>query len=334
MKLSVVIPVYNTAEYLEKCLLSVLSPGRDDERDYEMIIVNDGSTDASGSIAESYEREYPGLIRVVTTENHGLGSARNEGIAAARGEYLYFIDSDDYLAPGAMDELLASLTGDFDICFFDSVAVSVLGKELKYIRGCACEGEITLDAFPELLLEWQNVWNKVFRRELFRSSGVRFPGRAWFEDLRTVPKLYLYAEKMRYIPRPWHRYLIRPGSITNTNVRKIERNLEIVDAVDDLIGFYKERGRYEALSQVLEYVAFHSIFLTSTVRVNLADRKSPVQERLMESFLSRFPRFRDNPYIQRMGLKHRLLTSLLLRKRFLAVHLIMKLNNLLKGKHI
>ena len=81
-------------------------------------------------------------------------------------------------------------------------------------------------------------------------------------------------------------------------------------------------------------MAFYHEFLTSSTRVNLADRNSVVQDALMESFLSRFPDFRENPYIQRMGLRHRLLTALLLRKQRLAVHLIMKLNNLLKGKHI
>ena len=339
MKLSVVIPVYNTADYLEKCIASVLSPGREaiargEAPEYEIVIINDGSTDSSCEIAGRYACAYPGLIRVVTTENHGLGSARNTGIDNSDGEYLYFLDSDDYLAEGAMVELLDSLSGAFDLCFFDSVAVSVQGRELKYIKGCARDGDIDFDSFPELLLEWQNVWNKVFRRSLFTDSEIRFPGRAWFEDLRTVPKLYIFAQSMVYISKPWHRYLIRPDSITNANVKKVERNLEIIDAVDDLLDFYKVHGRYGALRQVLEYVAFHSIFLTSSVRVNLADWRSPVQDQLMDGFLSRFPDFEANPYVRGMGLKHRLLTRLLLKKRRLSVHIIMKLNNLLKRKHI
>ncbi len=334
MKLSVVVPVYNTEEYLEKCLDSLLPNAAVTEPGYEIIIVNDGSTDSSGSIAARYERDWPRLIRVVTTENHGLGSARNEGIDRARGEYIYFIDSDDYLAPGALGELLDALDGSFDICFFDAAAVSVKGKQLKYIRGCARHSITSLEDFPELLMEWQNVWNKIFRTSLFLSSGVRFPGRVWFEDLRTVPKLYIYAVRMRYIPKAWYRYLIRPGSITSVNVKKLERNLEIVEAVDDLTDFYRDQGRYEALAPVLEYVAFHSIFLTSAVRVNLADWKSPLQDKLMNAYLSRFPDFQQNPYVRSMGLKHKLLTWLLLRRRRLSVHIIMKLNNLLKRKDV
>ena len=95
MKLSIIVPVYNTAEYLPKCLDSVICPGIDG---YEIIIVNDGSIDSSEAVAKSYVNQHPELIRLITTENGGLGQARNTGIENAHGEYLLFLDSDDSLS--------------------------------------------------------------------------------------------------------------------------------------------------------------------------------------------------------------------------------------------
>lgn len=337
-KLSVIIPVYNVEDYIAKCLDSVLELGRQQlaagqEPDYEVILVNDGSRDRSAGIAEGYAQECPGLLRIISIENSGQGQARNVGMEAASGAFFYFIDSDDYLIPGAMEELLALTEQEFDLCIFDSIAVNTQGRELKYMPGCKRQEQLTLAEYPELLLEGPDVWNKLFRRDLFMENGIRFPPRVWFEDLRTVPKLYAFADKIRYVPKALHRYVQRPGSVTNT--QKVQRNLEIIPAVDDLIAFYKEQGRYEQLKEVLEYLAFHCQFLTSSVRANLADWKSPVQEELMRDFLQKFPNYRENPYVKNMSPQHKLLDHLLRRRRMrLSVHLLMKANNWIKDKKV
>lgn len=326
-KLSVIIPVYNVEEYLAKCLDSVLV---ETEEPYEIILVNDGSTDGSGAICEEYRQRFPALITVVTTENQGLGAARDTGIEHATGEYLLFIDSDDYLAPRAMEGILATLDQEFDMLIFDAVSVLPDGREVERISGCKKNGEIRLLDYPGLLLERPNAWNKLYRRSFFTKKGIFFPERVWFEDLRTVLKLYYYADTILYVPEAWYRYLLRPGSITNS--RRAERNLEIIDAIDDVVDFYREKGLLDRLWNELEYLAFHSQFLTSSVRANLADWRSPVQEVLMQDFLKKYPNFRQNPYIKGMSRGHKLLTFLLLHRMRLSVHLIMKLNNLVKGR--
>ena len=121
LKLSIVIPVYNTRDYLAACLDSVLDPAADD---CEIIVVNDGSTDDSEAIALEYAARYPERIRVITTENGGLGAARNVGLEASRGEFVFFLDSDDRLADGALGEMLDSLTPERDIVIFDFLSVS------------------------------------------------------------------------------------------------------------------------------------------------------------------------------------------------------------------
>lgn len=334
VKLSVVIPIYNVEEYVAKCLDSLLEPGLSrlasgQEPGYEIITVNDGSTDSSGEIAAGYAKRRPELIKLINIENSGQGQARNLGMEAAAGEFLYFIDSDDYLIPGALGELLEILEQDFDICIFDSIAVNTLGDELEYRPGCRCSPPLSLSAHPELLLENPDVWNKLFRRSLFMDNNIRFTPRVWFEDLRTVPKLYAYTDKTIYIPKAFHRYVQRPDSVTNTG--KVRRNLEIIPAMNELLDFYKSR---EDLEDVLEYLAFHSQFLTSSVRANLADWKSPVQAELARDFLEKFPAYKSNPYVRGMSPQHKLLSFLLMHRMYLGVHILMKLNNRLKNKRV
>ena len=169
IKLSVVIPVYNVEKYLAKCLDSVIYPERSD---YEIIIVNDGSTDSSPNICHNYTEKFPELIKVLTTTNGGLGAARDVGIDAACGKYIVFLDSDDYLSPNAVPEMLSMLERDFDILFFDTRSISEDGRVLKYIQGCTPEGEFTLESFPELLFEMPSAWNKIYRRCLFTDNKI------------------------------------------------------------------------------------------------------------------------------------------------------------------
>ena len=327
MKLSIIIPVYNTREYLAACLDSVLDPTL---ADYEIIVVNDGSTDGSGLIAGEYARRYPALIRVVTTENGGLGAARNAGLPFARGDFILFLDSDDCLDAGALREMLSVLDGSFDIGIFDLDQVNPSGESVGIIRGSEREGVFTLAEYPELLFQPPSGCNKLFRRALFTDSGVRFPGRVWYEDLRTTLKLYPRCRSIRYFPRAWYRYLIRPGSITNN--ANAARNLEIIDAAEEIIGYYRAAGLYERYEPQLCYMAFYNVFLTASVRVCLADPGSEVLEKLLQWFLSNFPGWRNNRYIERMSPKYRLLTGLLTRRMRRSVRLIMSVNDRAKNK--
>ena len=327
MKLSVVIPIYNVERWLPACLDSVLDPACED---YEILAVNDGSTDRSGAIAADYAARWPERVRVITTPNGGLGHARNTGLEAARGEYLLFLDSDDTLAPGALREILACLDGSFDVGLFDFVAVNGQGRELAYTRGAAREGDFTLAECPRQLCEAPNAVNKLWRRSLFTDSGVRFPERLWFEDLATVPRLYLHAGRFRCLGKPWYRYLRRGGSIMTS--KGIERNLEMIRALDLVLDAWREAGLFERYHAELEFLALYHELLTSCVRVAQLDPHSPVLPRLAEDFERKFPRFRENPYLRGMSARHRLLLGLILRRRFGAVKALMALNDRVRRK--
>ncbi len=327
MKLSIVIPVYNTQDYLAACLDSVLVPETDD---CEILVINDGSTDDSGILAGAYAARYPERVRVITTANGGLGAARNTGLEAARGDFVFFLDSDDRLAGGALPEMLEHLTPERDIVICDFLSVDTDGNVLERLSGCRQNGQVSLNDCPDLLLDYPSACNKICRRSLFLESGIRFPGRVWYEDLRTMPKLYPLTERIWYVEKAWYLYLIRPGSITKG--ASLERNLEIIDAVDDLLGWYREKGLYERFCEQLEYVAFYNLFLTASVRVCLGDPRSPILPELRRAFLTRFPEYRSNRIYRNSPAKYHLLTKLLLTGQYRAVALLMDAKNRLKQK--
>lgn len=327
MRLSIIVPVYNVEGYLSACLDSMIYPELDN---YEIVIVNDGATDSSPAIAQDYVNRYPRLIRLIHRENGGLGAARNTAIDIVDSEYLMFVDSDDTLAPNAVPEILKRLDEGFDMCIFAMRSVNEFGEEVTSIPFIRRDGVFDLPSCPELLLSAHSACNKIYRRTLFTDTGIRYPGRVWYEDMRTTPKLYLYAGSIVTEARQWYIYLQRSGSITNS--ANIEKNLEIIDAVEDLTSYYKDCGQYEKYKNELEYSAFYNEFLTGSVRVCLADPRHPAAERLRLDFLTRFPNYRDNPYIQRQPMKHRLLTYLLMHRMTGAVSFIMKLNGKMKNK--
>ena len=328
-KLSIVIPIYKVEDYLPACLDSVLEPM---PRDVELILVDDGSPDNSAAIAQDYVRRYPDLVTLIRQENRGLGGARNTGIEAAHGEYLLFLDSDDTLAPGAVGEMLEELRQPCDILIFDYLCVSETGRTLNYQTGCAQEGSFRFENNRQLLFELPSACNKLWRRSLFTESGLRFPARLWFEDLATSPRLYLRAETIRAVHRPWLRYLQRSGSITNT--KDPSRNREIIDALQLVLDDYKAHGALDDFAAELEILAVKHQLLASTVRVNMADPKSPLQRELLEDLDRKFPQWRNNCYLPTLPAQHRLLLKLMDRHAYGAVHALMKANNFIKGKKL
>ena len=326
-KFTIMIPVYNVEDYLPKCLSSVIYP---ELEDYEILLVNDGSTDSSGKICQEFAERYPDLIRVITTPNGGLGAARDVGIDNAQGEYIAFLDSDDYLSPGAVPEIMATLNMGYDMLMFDINFVNEEGHIFKYAHGCQREGCLSLDEFPQILFEMPSAWNKVYRRSLFTDNKIYYPGRVWYEDMYVTPWLYTKAKKIYSVHKPWHNYLQRAGSITNN--KNTTRNLEIIDAVNAMLDAYRREGLFEKYKDELEYSAFYNQVLTSITRVNLADWKSDIQDKLVEDFTAKFPDYEKNPYLKTLPGKYKLIHFLIKKKMRLALNLLMKANNIAKRK--
>lgn len=326
MKLSIIIPVYNVENFLVRCLESVTSPVEDD---CEVIIIDDGSTDNCPEIIRSFSDDYPEYIISIRQENQGLGGARNTGLKAARGEYIVFLDSDDYLSPGALSEMKAAVSDDPDICIFNLQSVNEKYEIVKKEAGAGKTGVFTLEEYPELLLCLPAAWNKIYRRAFLIKRNFSFPGRVWFEDYRTIPALYPFASKIKAVNMCWYNYLQRSGSITNS--RNIERNIEMIDAVEDLTDKFKEFGLFNEYYNQLEYSVLYNLLIAATVRVNRADPSSILQDEFLRYFRNHFPSYKKNPYFKKMPFKYKLLHFLITCRLWNVLHFVMKTNDRRKG---
>lgn len=322
MRLSVIIPVYNVADYLQKCIDSVLA---NDCGDCEVILVDDGSTDGrSGAICDENAARRPDLIRAIHQENRGLGGARNTGIEAARGEYLLFVDSDDTVAEDALSILKAAVEESHaDIYSFPLYSHNGEGSRSLVKTSEQYVGAFSLEERPEFLMALPAAWARLWRRELFLRTGVRFPSRVWYEDIRTSTKLFALAGSIVTLPQPLYYYLARPGSIMRSG--DVERNREILDAFDDILAWFRGNGLYERYENELCRLAVDHILLAASVRVARADPKSPLLGAFSAYMEEHFPNYLRNPYLSRLPGLHKLLLKLLRGGHYQTVRLLFSL---------
>lgn len=210
---SVVVPVYRVEEYLEKCVRSVLNQTG---ADLEIILVDDGSPDGCPAMCDAYALEDP-RVRVIHKKNGGLSDARNVGVDAARGEYIIFLDSDDYISADTCQRLRPFTERDCDIIVGDGVAEGgnarlahrihapdrVFGGK-EYLKAAFRTGAMPMAA-----------WLYVYKREFLEKNGLRFQYGILHEDDHFTPRAFLAAGRVVDSGVCFYHYVIREGSITN-----------------------------------------------------------------------------------------------------------------------
>jgi len=251
-EISVVIPVYNVRDYLPKCLDSVLGQTF---RDFELIAVNDGSKDDSLEILKRYA-EQDERIRIIDKANGGLSDARNAGMAVARGEFIQFIDSDDFIEPDLLGKCRAKLqaTGA-DMVIFDVYQYHQKTGLRETIRNCYDDSAVyTLAEHPEMMTKILNAaWNKMYRLALFQDSGITYPWGCYYEDLGTTYRLLARCRKIAFLNEPLYDYLVdRPGNLTSQFSFSAYHVLDMIKITAD---DFKANGWYEQYYEELKYLA-------------------------------------------------------------------------------
>ncbi len=312
MLFSVVVPVYNVADYLPKCMNSLLGQDFDD---FEIILVDDGATDGKcPALCDQYATQFPERVRTIHQANGGLGAARNTGLEAAKGEYLFFVDSDDYIAPEALSVLAKEIhKAHADMYVFGYWCVE--GEEMLPIEAMkAPRGEpFALKDCPALLLEPPMAWARIYRKELFLDTGIRFPGRVWYEDLHTTPKCLYRARQIVVLPQMLYFYLLREGSIMRSS--NIRRNLEILDAVETVRRYFEESGELAQYYDVLSCLAVEHT-MEAAQRVLMADPEADILPDFLGYVQKHFPDYRKNPMLSWLGRKKRIVLRLLEWKQY------------------
>ena len=223
--ISVIVPVYNTRPYLKRCVESLLAQTWPR---LEIILVDDGSPDGAGAVCDAYGARFP-QVRVIHQENGGLARARNTGLRAARGDYIGWVDSDDWAAPDLFAYLAGGLrrTGcDLALCGWwlvrgEEAAAAPLREAVlpsREAQGLLYRGRIQ---------NW--VWNKLAPRELYR--GISFPEGRDFEDIHVMYRLFRRARRILVLPEPKYYYRQREDSISRRP--DIGKKLELCQAMEE-----------------------------------------------------------------------------------------------------
>lgn len=273
--LSIIIPVYNVEGYLRRCLKSILK--QNTLIDYEIILVDDGSTDTSGRICDEFQSHFPN-IQVKHITNSGVAVARNLGMSLAKGKLLYFVDPDDYLTESFFIELAPYINDNWDVLCFgfnevkekDMVAISCRAHRYSKI------GILTHEDFTNNFVDFfrtdmmYNVWSRIYKKDFILEHGIEFPKKSIGEDTLFNFQVYKHLETIRFIEPCLYNYVAgRSGSaLTVFNPVRIEIQLnELAELKQLLKKFHIED--YSLLKEIKTKIIVSSAFQIA----NLEDTK-------------------------------------------------------------
>ena len=293
-KVSIIVPVYNTEKYLKKCLDSLLNQTLED---IEIIIVNDGSTDNSQEVIDEYAKKDT-RVKSYVKQNGGQGSARNLGLEKATGEYIGYIDSDDFIDIHMYEDMYnKAVTDNSDIV---NVGYYIYSETGNVIKEQVFKRSVTtnISDTPEVLFDNTAVTNKLFKASLLKNNNIQFRVKKWYEDFDFVIKAICFASNISVIEKPYYYYLQRTGSTMNNS--NISRNLEILEAMDEIIDFCKEQGIYDKFAEQLEFLAVQHIYLPTNVRIIRANvswaEKKNVIGKINKYMDEHFKNYKNNKY--------------------------------------
>lgn len=257
--ISIIIPVYNVDKYLAECLDSILV---ENDFDGEIICINDGSTDNSLHVLKQYSEKYNN-ITVISQDNAGLGAARNTGIKYATGEYLMFIDSDDFLQPNSLPQIASSIAGE-DILYFNAnnyINTSYVSiPSLPQIKRCCGMDYFTKVITPGEIYTAICVCLGIYRKQFLIENNLSMPTGIYHEDELFTPKALFFAKRVSTIPVTAYNYRIRKGSITDRITIKHLKDISFI--ATELFRFFKKHQYLKSF--VKERISF--LFYTAIER--------------------------------------------------------------------
>lgn len=289
-KVSIIVPVYNTEIFLEKCLSSLVAQTLDD---IEIIVVNDGSTDNSQSIINKFCKAYPNKFFSFVKENSGLSDTRNYGIKHSNGEYLGFVDSDDFVEPTMYEEMykLAQLNNlDLVECDFSwdfpNKSKHDIGSNYNTTEDFYTSGRVM-------------ACNKIYKASIIKNNNILFPSGLLYEDVEFFYKTVPHINKSGKLNKIFYHYIQRGNSIINSNN---ERTSEIFIIFDDLFNYYKRIHLYDKYLCYLEYLYIRIILGSSFLRiVKIKDKniRSKLLHDTYHNLTSLFPNWKKNIYLNK-----------------------------------
>lgn len=247
---SIIVPIYNAENYLRRCVDSILNQ---EYTDFELLLVNDGSTDASGDICEEYGDRDPRVI-VIQKENTGVSDSRNRALDRARGKYLQFLDSDDWITPDAT-RLFVRAAEEYGCDMVISDFYRVVGERLSTKGDIEEEGVLTREEFAAHMMEnpadfyYGVLWNKLYRRDIVEEHNLRMDTDInWCEDFMFNLEYIRYAKVFYALHAPIYYYVKRKGSLASQGInisKTVKMKLNVFEYYNNFYKHVLEEEDYE-----------------------------------------------------------------------------------------
>lgn len=319
-KLSIIVPVYGVEKYIDKCLNSLVKQSL---KEIEIIVVNDGTKDNSQKIIDKYVKKYPDKIKSYIKENGGQGSARNYGLKKATGEYIGYVDSDDFVEKDMYKKLYnKAKENNYDIVVCGNYNVSE-DYQNKNIDAFINNYNTDLE---NIFFGKMAVWNKIYKRDILIKNKLEFKEKVWYEDLAFTLKAIMNSNTFAFIDEPLYDYLIREGSTMNNS--NVQRNLEILDAFDDILSYIKHNKKEEYFDKV-EFLAIDHIYISAIVRILKANADNKIKKETVNELIcymnKNFPNYKNNKYINTLSRNRKIIYKLINLKMYNLVNLIFKI---------
>ena len=296
--LTIVIPVYNVEKYIYDCLESVR---KQTYKDFNVIIVDDGSTDNSINIAEEFCNK-DNRFKIISKKNGGLSDARNYGLDYVDTKYVTFLDSDDFISINTYEKLINNLeTNDNDIVVADIEYYYTNINNNFILKGL--NTKVSNDINKQSLLSPMFAWNKVYKLEYFKSINQLYPIGLWYEDIPVTTLLFTNTNKIGYVEEVLYYYRQNDDSIMS---QKSKRNEEIFKILEIVIDNFKQRNIYNKYYDEIEYLLIEHTRIYGLYRFLVQDNYKNLYNRSNMFIKTYFPKYKKNKYIKYLGIKNKL----------------------------
>ncbi len=298
MLVSIVVPVYNSSAYLKRCLDSLLN--QTFKKDYEILLVDNGSTDNSTKIIDEYVKKHRQIRRLDCAER-GAGAARNFGANHAEGKYLWFVDADDYVAETAVETLFETAEKDrSDFCMLDiEYKNSARKKHLKALDPS------DKDALKKLVRYGAGPYQFFMKRDFWTKNQLAFKPGIIHEDMELIPAFALFVEKFSACHEPLYFYVQNENSVLHPKTWN-GKPFDIFPALEGLMARFKAKNAVKKYHAELEYFFIWNLLVDSAEDFKRFKEGRPGFKRSRTMLKKYFPNWRKNPYLHQKPLSYRL----------------------------
>ncbi len=299
MKLSVIVPMYNVSAYVRECLDSLVCQTL---QDMEVIMVDDGCTDDTPSIAQEYAN-YNMNFHLIHKKNGGLSDARNYGMKFAKGEYIGFLDSDDFVEPTLYEKMIKVAEEGNDIVVTDIEYYYAFHPEKCYVmKGLSSWEASTIQ--KKALLSPMFAWNKIYRASLFKENELQYPVGIWYEDIPVTTILFAKANKIGYLEECLMHYRQRDDSImASVASARIKEIFKVMDLVRTT---FQKNDLYESYHDEIEYLHIEHLRLYGMFRFIRSPYWKECYNESKKVMKKYFPHWKRNQYIHNLTKNNRI----------------------------